>query len=75
MKKTISYVIPCYNSEMFIETTVNDLIQHITNDLPNYEYEIILVNDCHKYHIFISIFTQTNIVFKGSFYIKSRIFI
>ena len=55
MKKTISYVIPCYNSEMFIETTVNDLIQHITNDLPNYEYEIILVNDCSKDHTFMKI--------------------
>lgn len=43
--KKISYVIPCYRSEH----TLTDVVQEITDTmktLPQYEYEIVLVNDC-----------------------------
>ena len=43
--KKISYVIPCYRSEH----TLTDVAQEITDTmktLPQYEYEIVLVNDC-----------------------------
>ncbi|MEG1008539.1 MAG: glycosyltransferase family 2 protein [Clostridia bacterium] len=48
MKKIISYVIPCYNCEKYIENTIKDLIETITVELIEYDYEIILVNDSSK---------------------------
>lgn len=48
MNKKISYVIPCYNSSLFIEKTVNDLMKTIKKDLSKYDSEIILVNDSSK---------------------------
>ena len=42
--KKLSVVIPCYNSEQFLSGTV-DKLKAILKD---YEYEIILVNDCSK---------------------------
>lgn len=55
MKEKISYVIPCYNSEKFIKNTVEDLILTIEKDLSQYDYEIILVNDCSKDKTFMQI--------------------
>ena len=52
MNKKISYVIPCYNSALFIEKTVDDLINTIKKDLPEYNSEIILVNDASKDNTF-----------------------
>lgn len=43
-KQKISVVIPCYNSEHMIETVINDILETIVMR-PEYDYEIILVND------------------------------
>lgn len=44
-KKKISFVIPCYRSENTIEIVVKE-IQETVVERQDYEYEIILVNDC-----------------------------
>ena len=44
MSKRLSVVIPCYNSEKFLEATVDK----IKNILADYDFEIILVNDSSK---------------------------
>lgn len=43
--KKISFVIPCYNSEKYIGTTINSLQTVIKDKLQNYTTEIILIND------------------------------
>lgn len=45
MKKTISYVIPCYNSEKTIEKVIIE-IRETMEKLPSYNYEVVMVNDC-----------------------------
>ena len=43
--KTVSFVIPCYRSEK----TIGGVVREITDTmrtLPQYDYEIVLVNDC-----------------------------
>ncbi|MGN0495453.1 MAG: glycosyltransferase family 2 protein [Lachnospiraceae bacterium] len=47
MKKTISFVIPCYNSELTIEDVVEEIFLRM-NELQQYDEEIILINDCSK---------------------------
>lgn len=44
-KKTVSFVIPCYRSEHTLEDVVSE-IQKTLRDMEQYDYEIILVNDC-----------------------------
>lgn len=41
----VSFVIPCYRSEHTI-TAVVDEVRHTMPALPQYDYEIVLVNDC-----------------------------
>ena len=41
----ISIVIPCYASSKFLENTVND-IKNEMEKLNQYEFEVVLVNDC-----------------------------
>ncbi len=41
----LSFVIPCYGSETTIEIVVKELIETLAKR-PEYDYEIILVNDC-----------------------------
>ncbi|MDE7224670.1 MAG: glycosyltransferase family 2 protein [Acetatifactor sp.] len=43
--KKISFVIPCYRSEHTVEHVVAE-IQETMKDMRQYEYEIVLVNDC-----------------------------
>ena len=45
MREKISYVIPCYRSEDTIEKVVGD-IGKLMENLSDYTYEIVLVNDC-----------------------------
>ena len=45
MKKKISYVIPCYNSSQNLEKVILE-IKEVMENLKQYKYEIILVNDC-----------------------------
>ena len=40
----LSFVIPCYNSEKYIESVINEIID-IVNKSSMYDYEIIAVND------------------------------
>lgn len=44
-KKTVSFVIPCYRSEHTLENVVAE-IHKTLKDMEQYDYEIILVNDC-----------------------------
>ncbi len=44
-KKTVSFVIPCYRSEHTLGNVVEE-IHKTLNDMEQYDYEIILVNDC-----------------------------
>ena len=46
--KKISFIIPCYNSELFIENTIGELQEAIHQDFSDYETEIILINDSSK---------------------------
>lgn len=41
----LSFVIPCYRSENTIEKVVEEIIKTV-NERPEYDYEIIAVNDC-----------------------------
>ncbi|MCD7863949.1 MAG: glycosyltransferase family 2 protein [Lachnospiraceae bacterium] len=43
--KKISYVIPCYRSEHTLEKVVEEII-HTMDGMPEYLYDIVLVNDC-----------------------------
>lgn len=45
LKKTISFVIPCYRSEHTLESVVAEIGGTMKN-MEEYGYEIILVNDC-----------------------------
>ncbi len=45
MKKTISFVIPCYRSEHTLENVVTEISETMKKIEP-YNYEIVLVNDC-----------------------------
>ncbi len=42
--RKISFIIPCYSSENTIADVVQE-IENTVNERPNYDYEIILVND------------------------------
>ena len=43
--KKLSFVIPCYRSEKTIEIVVDEIIETVSGR-PEYDYEIIAVNDC-----------------------------
>ena len=43
---SLSFVIPCYRSEKTISGVVEELQAELLRSLPEYSYEIILVNDC-----------------------------
>ena len=45
-QRTISFVIPCYRSEKTIAAVTEEIMAEMTNSLPEFDYEIILVNDC-----------------------------
>lgn len=45
MKKTISFVVPCYRSEHTLENVVAEICGTMKN-MEQYSHEIILVNDC-----------------------------
>ena len=54
MREKISYVIPCYRSEDTIEKVVGD-IGKLMENLSDYTYEIVLVNDCSPDKVWIKI--------------------
>ena len=46
MKKRISFVIPCYRSEHTIAAVVDEIRNAMAVRGGEYDYEVILVNDC-----------------------------
>ncbi|MBD5116772.1 MAG: glycosyltransferase [Ruminococcaceae bacterium] len=47
MKKILlSFVIPCYRSELTIEKVIDEIISTVSQHESEYDYEIICVNDC-----------------------------
>ena len=57
-KKYISIIIPCYNEEQYIEELLISLIENISN----YKFEIIVVDDCSEDSTFLRLenFNKTN---------------
>ena len=45
-REKISFVIPCYNSTKTIGHVVQEIKDVMQGDMNNYDYEIVLVNDC-----------------------------
>jgi undecaprenyl-phosphate 4-deoxy-4-formamido-L-arabinose transferase len=54
MKKLLSFVIPCYNSEKTIEPVTSEIIS-IVDKSEIYDYEIILVNDYSRDNVWEAI--------------------
>ncbi len=52
MKKTLSFVIPCYRSENTITQVVNDIQTTVSQRSNDYDYEIILVCDHSPDNVF-----------------------
>ena len=52
----LSFVIPCYSSETTVGIVVNEIITTL-RQRPQYEYEVILVNDCSPDNVWESIRT------------------
>lgn len=46
MRELISFVIPCYNSTKTLPAVTNEIIDTMKSTMKQYDYEIILVNDC-----------------------------
>ena len=46
MKTLLSFVIPCYRSELTIEMVIDEIIRTVSQREDEYDYEIICVNDC-----------------------------
>lgn len=46
MKTLLSFVIPCYRSEMTIEKVIDEIIDTVSQRSDSYDYEIICTNDC-----------------------------
>ncbi|SFT33597.1 undecaprenyl-phosphate 4-deoxy-4-formamido-L-arabinose transferase [Lachnospiraceae bacterium XBD2001] len=44
--KLLSFVIPCYRSEKTIQPVIDEIIKTVMEKNEEYDYEIILVNDC-----------------------------
>lgn len=51
----ISFVVPCYGSEKTIKSVCNSVVE--TMQEKNYDYEVILVNDCSPDHVWQEIKT------------------
>lgn len=64
--KKLSFVIPCYGSELTLESVVEEIIETV-NKRKNYDYEIILINDCSKDNVFAVIRKLT----EGDYNIKA----
>lgn len=70
--KKISFVIPCYNSEKTISMVVNEIIETVCKRA-EYDYEIILVNDCSKDNVWgeIKLLAEQNNRIKGISFAKN----
>lgn len=41
----ISIVLPCYNEEAILESNLNTILSYLKNNLNNYDWEIVIIND------------------------------
>ena len=48
-KELISFVIPCYNSTKTLGAVIEEITMTMSKKMEQYNYEIILVNDCSPY--------------------------
>lgn len=46
--KKISILIPCYNEELNVEPMADALVEMFNRDLPNYDYEIVFIDNDSK---------------------------
>lgn len=46
MSELISFVIPCYNSTKTLPLVTEEIIETMESKMEQYDYEIILINDC-----------------------------
>lgn len=53
MKKLLSFVIPCYRSELTIEKVIDEIIKTVSQRADKYDYEIICVNDCSPDNVYM----------------------
>jgi len=44
--KKVSIFIPCYNEEANVEPLVAEIVDTFKNELPNYDYEILFIDNC-----------------------------
>lgn len=51
MNTLLSFVIPCYRSELTIEKVIDE-IREIANQREGYDYEIVCVNDCSPDNVY-----------------------
>lgn len=54
MKKLVSFVIPCYRSEVTLPNVIREIEETMKN-LEDYSYEVVLVNDCSPDNTFETI--------------------
>lgn len=52
MKTLLSFVIPCYRSELTIERVIVEIIDIVSQRAENYDYEIVCVNDSSPDNVF-----------------------
>jgi len=60
--KLLSFVIPCYRSEKTIQKVVDEIIE-VVGQRPEYDYEVIAVNDCspdNVYDVLVKMATDNN---------------
>ncbi len=51
MSTLLSFVIPCYRSEHTIRSVIDEIIE-VVSERPEYDYEIIAVNDCSPDNVY-----------------------
>ena len=44
--KKVSIFIPCYNEEANVEPLVAEIVDTFKNELPNYDYEVLFIDNC-----------------------------
>ena len=54
MSTLLSFVIPCYRSEKTIQPVIEEIIE-IVSEKPNYDYEIICINDLSPDNVFLKL--------------------
>ena len=48
-RKTVSIMVPCYNEEENVEAITSAIVEQM-NQLPQYDYEILMIDNCSTDH-------------------------